>query len=223
MAPHPDRRAARRRHAGRLQDRRLRARQAPRMGLEGRHFRDGSPAQLSVGQSDTQPGATDLPGPQPGRSPRSDRQGLRQYQSLRRLQRVRSLGHCLWTGGLRQLRPTGGLRCAREDGDRRQGQGRPGALWRTLPRTEGLECPEARCEGDPDLLRSGRRRIRQGRCLSPRTIPPGVRHPARQRPVPFARTGRSIDSLRPFHQGGEAAAVERETIGSEGSRNPANS
>ena len=47
MAPHPHRRAARRRHARRPQDGRLRPRQAPRMGLEGRPGRDGGPAELS--------------------------------------------------------------------------------------------------------------------------------------------------------------------------------
>ena len=47
LAARLDRRAARRRHAGRLQDGRFRSRQAARMGLEGRYRRAGGPAQLS--------------------------------------------------------------------------------------------------------------------------------------------------------------------------------
>ena len=55
---------------------------------------------------------------------------------------------------------------AREDGDRRQGQDRAGPLRRIFPRTEGPQRPETRGRRNPDLLRPGRRRIRQGRRLS---------------------------------------------------------
>ena len=92
MAPYPDRRAARRRHARRLQDRRLCPRQAARMGLEGGNRGAGSPAQLSVTAPSLDDRAADRSRALAGRSAARDRQGFRQQCRLRRFQRLRRLG-----------------------------------------------------------------------------------------------------------------------------------
>ena len=143
----------------------------------------------------------------PDRDPEPRRQGFGQPRRLPGLSRLRRLGRCQRAGRLCELRAARRLRGPGEDGRRRQGQDRPRPLRRALPRPEGPQRPEARGEGNPDLLRPGRRRVRQGGRLSERPVPARFGHPARQRPVPLARAGRSLDAGRPVGQGGQAAAV----------------
>ena len=180
---------------GRLQDRRLRPRQAPRMGLEGRSRGAGGPAQLSGSVPSLSTPATDLTRLSTSTKHRRHRQGLRQHQGLRRLQRLRRLGRRVRTGRLRELRPARRLRGAREDGDRRQGQDRPGPLRRAVPRLEGPERPEARGHGDPDLLRSGRRWI-MPRAMSIPTADSGRVRPSSAGASSSCRWGRAIPPRR---------------------------
>ncbi|MGH7544653.1 MAG: hypothetical protein ACREKI_00560, partial [Gemmatimonadota bacterium] len=51
----------------------------------------------------------------------------------------------------------------------------------------------ARRRGHPHLLRSGGRRVREGRRLSRGPVGPGEPHPARRRRVRLPRAGRSVD------------------------------
>ena len=140
----------------------------------------------------------------------ASRQGLGQPRRLPRFPRLRRLGS---TSGARSIYANYGrpedFASSGEVGDRRQGQGRPGALRRDLPRPEGPQRPEARGGGDLDLFRPGRRRLRPGGRLPERPLPTRLGGPARERAVPLARPGRPLDAQRPLAQGGQAAADRR--------------
>ena len=210
MAPHPDRGAARRRHPGRLQDRRVRPRQAPRMGLEGRDRRRvRSPAQLSGRQTrrcKTQPAASSRSTWTRERSP-SDKDSA----SPSAFGAFHGYGVSGDVPDRSSMRTTDArrLRRAREDGRRRQGQDRPGPLRRALPRLEGPQRPEARGQGNPDLLRPGRRRVCQGGRLSAGSVPAGLGDPARQRAVPVARPGDPSTPGWPSVKGAKRLPIDR--------------
>ena len=139
------------------------------------------------------------------------RQGLGQPRRLPGVPRLWRLGRRHRPGRLCELRPARGLRGPRKAGRRRQGQDRPGPLRRDLPRPEGPQRPEARGEGHPDLLRPGRRRLRQGGRLPQRPVPARARRSSAGASS-SSRSGRATPR-RPtaLGQGGEAAADRRVT------------
>jgi N-acetylated-alpha-linked acidic dipeptidase len=120
----------------------------------------------------------DPQGAQGDGGPPGRRQGLGQPRRLPRLPRLRRLRRRHRAGRLRQLRPARGLRRPGPPGGRGRGPDRPGALRRAVPRPEGPQRPEARRQRGADLLRPGRRRLRQGGRLSPRPVPARLGRPA---------------------------------------------
>ena len=209
MAPHPDRRAARRRHARRLQDGRFRPRQAARMGLEGGARGAGGAAQLSRDRpsADACDRAADRqeisrstrrrsrPTRIPPAAPPSER-------SMATASRARHRGQVVYVNYGRP-EDFAALEKMGIDVKGKIVLVRYGELFR------GLKVRNAQKRGasrHPDLLRPGRRWIRQGGRLSARAISARLGHSARQRPVPLAGAGRSVDAVWSVGQGSEAAS-----------------
>ena len=134
-------------------------------------------------------------------APAGRRQGLRQHRRLSRVSRLRDLRHRRRAGRLCELCPARGLHGARKLGISVRDKIVLARYGGQFPRPEGPERPEARGAGHLDLLRSRRRRLRQGRRLSRGPVSPRLGDPARERPVPLARPGRSLDPGGPVGQG----------------------
>ena len=111
--------------------------------------------------------------------------------------------------GLRELRHPGRLRRTGPAGHLGEGRHRDRALRRKLARHQAQGGRRARRGRLPDLFRPARRRLRAGRHLPQRSVPPRRWRAARQRDGHAGLSRRSADSGSRRHQGRQAPRLER--------------